>query len=136
MNFVNKNIIYFLLASLMSCVEVFNPKLGGEDIQRLVVEAQLTTKMDYQYVYLTFDAPYDANISNFTYLVTRAKITISDDLGNSFEFYDKIENNNEIKISFFMVLLFSCLIIRKQKLYQTNHVFPSSGRSPVPYRVG
>ena len=49
---------------------------------------------------------------------------------------DRIENNNEIKISFFMVLLFSCLIIRKQKLYQTNHVFPSSGRSPVPYRVG
>lgn len=97
MNFVNRNIIYFLLASLMSCVEVFNPKLGGEDIQRLVVEAQLTTKMDYQYVYLTFDAPYDANISNFTYLVTRAKITISDDLGNSFEFYDQIENNNEIK---------------------------------------
>ena len=47
-----------------------------------------------------------------------------------------IKNNNEIKISFFMVLLFSCLIIRKQKLYQTNHVFPSSGRSPVPYRVG
>lgn len=93
---VNRNIIFLFLASLMSCVESFDPKLGGEDVQRLVVEAQLTTKMDYQYVYLTFDAPFNSNINNFTYLVTRAKISITDDLGNTFDFYDQIENNNQI----------------------------------------
>ena len=93
---VNRNILFLFMATMLSCVERFDPKLGGEDLQRLVVEAQSTTKMDYQYVYLTYDAPFNSNISNFTYLVTRAKITVTDDLGNTFDFFDEVKNNNQI----------------------------------------
>jgi hypothetical protein len=92
-----KNIVFFLIASmLVACVDIYDPKLTSDKL-RLVVESQLTTKLDYQYVYLTYDAPYNSEGNNFKNLVTRAKVKITDDQGKVFEFYDEIEPNNQIK---------------------------------------
>jgi Domain of unknown function (DUF4249) len=92
-----KNSIYLLLATLfVACVDLYDPKLTNEKV-RLVVESQLTTKLDFQYVYLTYDAGYNSTDNNFKNLVTRAKVSIVDDQGKVFEFFDEIPNNNQIK---------------------------------------
>ena len=97
MKILNKNIIFLVFAAFMvSCVDLFDPKLTSEKL-RLVVEAQFTTKLDYQYVYLTYDAPYNSEGNNFKNLVTRAKVNIIDDQGKVFEFFDEIPPNNQIK---------------------------------------
>jgi hypothetical protein len=91
------NIIFLLLSTfLVACVDIYDPKLTTDKL-RLVVEAHLTTKLDYQYVYLTYDAPYNSEGNNFKNLVNRAKVKIVDDQGKVFEFYDEIEPNNQIK---------------------------------------
>jgi uncharacterized protein affecting Mg2+/Co2+ transport len=97
MKIFNKNIGFlFLAVFLAACVDIYDPKLTSDKL-RLVVESQLTTKLDYQYVYLTYDAPYNSEGNNFKNLVTRAKVKITDDQGKVFEFYDEIANNNQIK---------------------------------------
>ena len=82
--------------SIFACVEPFDPKLQSE-AKRLVIESQLTTKLDYQYVYLTYDAPYNSDVSVFKDYVADAKITLRDNLGNEFAFYDDPIQNNYIK---------------------------------------
>ncbi len=97
MKIFNKNIGFlFLAVFLVACVDLYDPKLTSDKL-RLVVESQFTTKLDYQYVYLTHDASYNSEENNFKNLVTRAKVKITDDQGKIFEFYDEIEPNNQIK---------------------------------------
>lgn len=84
--------------SLVSCVELYDPGLTS-DTKRLVVESLITTKDDYQYVYLTYDAAYNSEENIFKNLVIKAKVSVTDDKGNSYEFYDEIAPNNQIKTS-------------------------------------
>jgi hypothetical protein len=89
-------IIVGALLSIFSCVEPFDPKLKS-DVKRLVIEAHLTTKLDFQYVYLTYDAAYNSDASVFKDYVASAKVSLKDNLGNEFDFYDDPAQNNYIK---------------------------------------
>jgi hypothetical protein len=89
-------IICILFLGLWSCISEFDPKLNTSE-RRLVVESQLTTKLDFQYVYLTFDAPYNSDASIFKDYVGDAKVSIKDNLGNEFLFFDDPSQNNYIK---------------------------------------
>jgi Domain of unknown function (DUF4249) len=93
-----KNIlkILFLLPFILSCVDLYDPGLKSTQ-QRLVVEAHLTTRLEYQYVFLTYDAGYNGDETNFKFLVKRAKVVITDDKGNRFDFSDEIAQGNQIK---------------------------------------
>ncbi|MCP9770804.1 DUF4249 domain-containing protein [Lacihabitans sp. LS3-19] len=91
-----RNLSFVFLATLLACVDIFDPGLTS-DVKRLVIEAQITTKLDFQYVYLTYDAAYNSDETNFKNLVSRAKVNIIDDQGKVYEFFDEIENNNQIK---------------------------------------
>ncbi len=85
------------LLSVIACVEPFDPKLKS-DARRLVIESQLTTKLDFQYVYLTYDAPYNSDVSVFRDYVADAKVTLRDNLGNEFAFFDDPNQTNFIKV--------------------------------------
>jgi hypothetical protein len=87
------------IVSFLSCIDEFNPKLDGKT-RRLVVEANLTTKLDFHYVYLTFDAPYNSTASIFKDYVADAKVKMIDNLGNEYLFFDDPTQNNMIKTSF------------------------------------
>jgi Domain of unknown function (DUF4249) len=88
--------IFFLIPFLFSCVDLYDPGLKTGD-KRLVVEAQLTTRSEYQYVFLTYDSGYNGDETNFKFLVKRAKIAITDDKGTVYEFYDELPQSNQIK---------------------------------------
>ena len=120
MKIFNKNIVFLFLAIfLVACVDLYDPKLTSSKL-RLVVESQLTTKLDYQYVYLTYDAPYNSEGNNFKNLVNRAKVKITDDQGKVYEFYDEIEPNNQIKTregyNYRSINKFNAVLGRKYKL--------------------
>lgn len=85
----------FIAVLMVACIDKYDPKLNSSQL-RLVIDCQLTSKLDFQYVYLTYDAPYNSEGNNFKNLVNRAKIKIIDDQGKVFEFYDQIESNNQI----------------------------------------
>ncbi len=94
--------VFFLLPltvffCAIACVDPFDPKLQSE-AKRLVIEAQLTTKLDFQYVYLTYDAPYNSDVSVFRDFVADAKVTLRDNLGNEFAFFDDPNQSNFIKL--------------------------------------
>ncbi len=89
-------VFFFINLCLFACVEPFDPKLNS-DVRRLVIESQLTTKLDYQYVYLTYDAPYNSDVSVFKDYVADAKVVLKDNLGNEFAFFDDPTQNNTIK---------------------------------------
>lgn len=139
MKIFNKNIGFlFLSVLLVACVDLYDPKLTSDKL-RLVVEAQFTTKLDYQYVYLTYDAPYNSEGNNFKNLVTRAKVKITDDQGKVFEFYDEIEPNNQIKTregyNYRSVNKIKAELGRKYKLtveVLDGRKYESSLESPVP----
>jgi Domain of unknown function (DUF4249) len=117
--FSKNNFFLFLILGLVACVEVYDPKLTSNKL-RLVVESQLSTKFDYQYVYLTYDAPYNSDATNFKNLVNRAKVKVTDDQGKVFEFYDEIEPNNQIKTregyNYRSIEKFQALLGRKYRL--------------------
>ncbi len=92
-------IVIFLILNFFACVEPFDPALKS-DARRLVIEAQLTTKLDFQYVYLTYDASYSSEKSVFEEYVPDAKVTLKDNLGNEFAFFDDPAQNNAIRASF------------------------------------
>lgn len=93
--------IYPILWSLIiclifvSCVNEFDPKLESSE-RRLVVEAQLTTKLGFQYVYLSYDASYNATSSIFEFDVVGARVVVKDDIGNEYPFFDDPIQNNFI----------------------------------------
>ena len=128
----------FFAVLLVACVDLYDPKLSSDKL-RLVVEAQLTTKNEFQYVYLTYDAPYNSEGNNFKNLVVRAKVKIIDDEGKIFEFYDEIEPNNQIKTregyNYRSVNKFKAVLGRKYKLVVEildGRKYESSFESPVP----
>jgi Domain of unknown function (DUF4249) len=88
--------ILFLLPLFFSCVDLYDPGLKSTQ-QRLVVEAHLTTRTEFQYVFLTFDSGYNGDETNFKFLVKRAKVAITDDKGKKYEFIDEIAQSNQIK---------------------------------------
>ena len=95
---------FFLLSTIIcltlnACVESFDPQLKS-DVRRLVIESQLTTKLDYQYVYLTYDVSYNSAVSVFDEYVTGAMVSLRDDLGNEFAFFDDPTRNNIINATF------------------------------------
>lgn len=98
MKWQSKCLLIFFIVSLclVACVEPFDPKLKS-DVRRLVIESQLTTKLDYQYVYLTYDAPYTSDASVFEDYVSGAKVTLRDNLGNEFAFFDDTYQDNAIR---------------------------------------
>ncbi len=87
---------FILCLIFVSCVTEFDPKLDSSQ-RRLVVEAQLTTKLGFQYVYLSYDAPYNATSSIFENDVVGARVIVKDDLGKEFLFVDDPVQNNFIK---------------------------------------
>ncbi len=91
-------IILLSFLSVIACVEPFDPALKS-DAQRLVIESQLTTKLDFQYVYLTYDAPYNSDVSVFKDYVADAKVTLKDNLGNEFTFFDDPAQTNIVKVA-------------------------------------
>jgi Domain of unknown function (DUF4249) len=88
--------ILFLLPLFFSCVDLYDPCLKSTE-QRLVVEAHLTTRSEFQYVFLTYDSGYNGDETNFKFLVKRAKVAVVDDKGKVFEFIDEIAQSNQIK---------------------------------------
>lgn len=80
-------ILLTTIISIGSCVDLYDPKLKSTQ-QRLVVEAQITTELDFQWVDLTYDAGYNNVENNFSFLVKNAKIWITDDAGNRYDFID------------------------------------------------
>lgn len=87
--------MFFLLLNF-SCVDLYNPKIKTGN-QRLVVESHLTTRLENQYVFLSYDAGYNGDESTFKFLVKRAKVKIIDDKGTVFDFIDDPAQNNQIK---------------------------------------
>jgi hypothetical protein len=79
-----------------SCVDLYDPKLKNTQ-QRLVVESQITTELDYQWVDLTYDAGYNSTETNFNFLVKNAKIWITDNVGNRYDFIDSKKEVQPIK---------------------------------------
>jgi hypothetical protein len=88
---IKKNLSFALVLGLVvffaSCIDEFDPELTGGK-ERLVVESQITTKLQYQFVYLTFDAPFNSSQTNFKNLVRRAKVKVVDSDGNEYLFID------------------------------------------------
>ncbi len=91
-----KFLVILVLFFLNSCINLFDPGLKKTQ-QRLVVESQLTTRLENQYVYLTYDAGYNGEETNFKFLVKRAKVSISDNKGKEYEFEDDVTQSNQIK---------------------------------------
>ncbi len=96
MKFKLKISFLFLLFTQFACVDLYDPNLTS-DTRRLVVEATLTTALEYQMVYLTYDAGYNSTENVFKNLVRRAKVKITDDKGNEYPFIDEIAPSNQIK---------------------------------------
>ncbi len=88
--------VLLIIPFLAACVDLYDPGLKSTQ-QRLVVESHLTTRLEYQYVYLTYDAGYNGDETNFKFLVKRAKVSITDDKGKVYEFIDEISQSNQIK---------------------------------------
>jgi hypothetical protein len=84
---------FFFVAS---CVDLYDPNLKSTQ-QRLVVEAQITTELDFQWVDLTYDAGYNSVETNFNFLVKNAKVWITDNLGNRYDFIDSKKEVQPIK---------------------------------------
>jgi Domain of unknown function (DUF4249) len=84
-----------LIPAIFSCVELYDPSIKTTK-QRLVVESHLSTRDEYQYVFLTYDAGYNGEESNFKFLVKKAKVTIEDDRGSTYEFIDDLSQNSQI----------------------------------------
>lgn len=87
---------FILFFGLIGCIDRYDPKLTS-DKQKLVVEAQITTQLEFQYVFLTFDAGYNSEENLFKFLVKRAKVNIVDDNGKIYEFEDEKLAANSIK---------------------------------------
>ncbi len=87
-NRINKLFTYLFLSVLtFSCVDLYDPELSSES-ERLVIEGRVTTELDFQWVYLTYDAGYNSSETNFTNLVKTAKVWVQDDKGNRYDFID------------------------------------------------
>ena len=97
------SLFFFLIVAICvginACVQPFDPALKS-DARRLVIESQLTTKLGFQYVYLTYDASYNSDKSVFEEYVPDAKVTLKDNLGNEFAFFDDPAQNNAIRATF------------------------------------
>jgi hypothetical protein len=96
-----KTSTYFTLSLLLfltGCVDLYDPKIETGK-RRLVVESQLSTKEEFQYVYLTTDAGYNSEETNFKFLVEKAEVSIVDNAGNTYAFFDDLTQNNQIKTS-------------------------------------
>jgi hypothetical protein len=83
------------ILAVLACVDLYDPGLSGTN-PRLVVECHITTQADYQYVYLTFDAPFNNTSNIFTNPVRRAKVSITDSNGQQYEFFDDPTPSNKI----------------------------------------
>jgi hypothetical protein len=82
-----KSIPFLFFFALFSCVDLYDPNLKNEK-SRIVIEGRITTEFDFQWIYLTYDAGYNSNETNFSNLVKNAKVWVTDDFGNSFDFID------------------------------------------------
>jgi hypothetical protein len=111
--------IILLLPALFSCVNLYDPGLKASE-RRLVVESQLTTRNEFQYIYLTYDSGYNGEETNFKFLVRKAKVNITDDQGKIFEFFDEIPASNQIKtpegFNYRSVNKFQAVVGRKYKI--------------------
>lgn len=61
---MKKSLKYFIFIAILSglfyaCISEFDPKLNSNP-QRLSMESHPNTKLDFLYVYLTYDAPYNS----------------------------------------------------------------------------
>jgi hypothetical protein len=98
---MKSNLLKFLLVitiaiSVGSCIDLYDPKLKSTQ-QRLVVEAQITTELDYHWVDLTYDAGYNSSETNFNFLVKNAKVWVTDNAGNRYDFIDSKKEVQPIK---------------------------------------
>ncbi len=96
MKSINKILIFSFLVSLTSCLDRYDPGLTN-DKQRLVVEATLTSELEFQRVFLSYDAGYNSDENLFKFLVKKAKVSIEDDKGVFYLFEDEIAQANQIK---------------------------------------
>lgn len=87
MNILKKFTLFLIAALIVSCVDIYDPKLTNST-QRLVVEGRITTELDYHWIFLTYDAGYNSQENNFTILVKNAKVWITDNAGNRYDFID------------------------------------------------
>jgi hypothetical protein len=84
------------LPLIYACVSLYDPELKS-GVQRLVVESHLTTQNQFQYVYLTYDSGYNSEETNFKFLVRKAKVSVQDDQGKVYQFFDEIPPSDQIK---------------------------------------
>jgi hypothetical protein len=82
-----------------SCVDLFDPNLTN-DRERLVVDGRVTTEFDFQWIYLTYDAGYNSSETNFSNLVKNAKVWVTDDKGNRFDFIDDTNPKGNVLTGF------------------------------------
>lgn len=95
----NKFKLFFSLLTFIfttSCVDLYDPQLKNER-ERFVVEGRVTTEFDFQWVFLTFDAGYNSSETNFTNLVRNAKVWVTDDKGNRFDFIDDTNPKGNVR---------------------------------------